>query len=88
MFFDRPDYHLASAVPGTFVIGPAVGMIAVLKDDYASTAAMIFGAAPAFDDVLASALVVEQSGLHHSQVLFPRQNCIPSIPGARREEAT
>ncbi len=54
MFFDRPDYDLASAAPGTFAIAPVGGMIDALSGDYANTTAMIFGTAPEFDAVLAS----------------------------------
>ncbi|MCT7378123.1 hypothetical protein [Chelativorans salis] len=57
----QPAYDLTSAQPGTFAIEPVAGMVAVLKDDYANTTAMIFGAAPEFDDVLASAKTIE----HH-----------------------
>lgn len=60
MFFDRPDYDLASAQPGSFAIEPVTGMIEALRADYANTTAMIFGAAPAFDDVLASAQRIER----------------------------
>ena len=59
MFFDRPDYDLASATPGTFAIAPIDGMIDLLRRDYASTTAMVFGAAPALDDILASARRIE-----------------------------
>ena len=54
MFFDRPDYDLASAAPGSFAIAPTAGMVDALRRDYANTVAMIFGAAPSFDDILAS----------------------------------
>jgi hypothetical protein len=54
MFFNRPDYDLASAVSGTFAIVPANGMIDALARDYANTAAMIFGGAPKFHDILTS----------------------------------
>ena len=54
MFFDRPDYDLASAVPGTFAITPVGGMVDALSRDYANTTAMIFGTAPEFDAVLTS----------------------------------
>lgn len=60
MFFDRPDYDLASATPATFAITPVDGMIDALGRDYANTTAMIFGAAPAFADILASAREIEQ----------------------------
>ena len=60
MFFDRPDYDLASAVPGTFAITPVGGMIDALGRDYANTTAMIFGAAPGFEEFLASAIQIER----------------------------
>lgn len=60
MFFDRPDYDLASAVPGTFAIEPAPKMIDALVRDYANTTAMIFGAPPGFGDILASARQIER----------------------------
>ncbi|RWO03234.1 MAG: nucleotidyl transferase AbiEii/AbiGii toxin family protein, partial [Mesorhizobium sp.] len=60
MFFDRPGYDLASAVPGSFAIEPVPGMIDALARDYANTTAMIFGAAPSFDDIMASAGQIEK----------------------------
>ena len=60
MFFDRPDYDLASAVPGTFAITPTGAMVHALENDYANTTAMIFGAAPAFEEILASIEEIER----------------------------
>lgn len=60
MFFDRPDYDLASAVTGSFAIEPAPKMVDALARDYANTTAMIFGAPPSFDDILASARQIER----------------------------
>ena len=60
MFFNRPDFDLANAVPGTFAIAPTTGMIDALRRDYANTTAMIFGAAPEFEKILASAKKIEQ----------------------------
>ena len=54
MFFDRPDYDLASAVPGTFAVTPVDGMLDALARDYAAMRAMIFGTPPTFDAVLDS----------------------------------
>ena len=54
MFFDRPDYDLASAEPGSFALAPVEGMTDALRRDYASTAGMIFGEPPAFDAILDS----------------------------------
>jgi hypothetical protein len=66
MFFDRPDYDLASAVPGSFAIAPTPEMEAALARDYANTTAMIFGTPPSFDDILASARQIEQDINTHS----------------------
>ena len=60
MFFERPDYDLASAAPGSFAIAPSGAMVDALGRDYASTRAMIFGDAPAFEEVLASAGEIER----------------------------
>jgi hypothetical protein len=54
MFFDRPDFDLASAEPGTFAITPVDGMIDALKRDYEKTVPMIFGEPPDFDSILGS----------------------------------
>ncbi|TIU42687.1 nucleotidyl transferase AbiEii/AbiGii toxin family protein [Mesorhizobium sp.] len=66
MFFDRPDYDLPSAVPGSFAIAPAPKMVDALTRDYANTAAMIFGTPPSFDDILESARQIEQDINTHS----------------------
>ena len=60
MFFDRPDYDLASAAPGSFAITPTGAMAGSLENDYANTTAMIFGAAPAFEEILASIEEIER----------------------------
>ena len=60
-FFDRRDYDLASAEPGTFAIAPTDQMVESLARDYANTTPMIFGAAPAFEDILASANEIEDT---------------------------
>ena len=59
MFFDRPDFDLASAEPGSYAVAPIDGMIDALRRDYANTAAMIFGEPPPFDALLASARELE-----------------------------
>lgn len=61
MFFDRPDYDLATATPGSFALAPVDGMVETLKRDYGNTTAMIFGAAPGFEEILASAKQIEQA---------------------------
>lgn len=60
MFFDRPDFDLASAVPGTFSIAPTDEMVEALSRDFVNTTAMIFGKAPGFEEVLASAKRIER----------------------------
>lgn len=60
MFFDRTDYDLSSALPGTFAIAPTGAMARALENDYANTTAMIFGAAPSFEEILASISEVER----------------------------
>ena len=67
MFFDRPDYDLASAVPGSFAIAPTDAMINMLRRDYANTAAMIFGKAPNFEEIMASVHEVERIANTKSQ---------------------
>jgi hypothetical protein len=61
MFFDRPDYDLASAVAGSFAIIPVDGMIDALRRDYSNTAAMIFGSPPTFDELLVSVTALDAS---------------------------
>lgn len=61
MFFDRPDFDLASAQPGTFAIAPVDGMIEALRRDYSNTAAMIFGKPPSFDAILESARRLDEA---------------------------
>lgn len=53
-FFNRPDFDLATASPGTFSLRPDGDMIDRLARDYDNTRAMIFGDAPDFDDILLS----------------------------------
>lgn len=60
MFFDRADFDLASAVAGTFSIAPAGAMVDALSRDYSNTAAMIFGTAPEFAEILASIRQIEE----------------------------
>ncbi|RTL75875.1 MAG: nucleotidyl transferase AbiEii/AbiGii toxin family protein [Bradyrhizobiaceae bacterium] len=60
MFFNRPDFDLASAAPGSFALIPHDGMVDQLRTDYRAMRGMIFGEPPAFDDVLASVAALEQ----------------------------
>jgi hypothetical protein len=61
MFFDRPDYDLASAVQGTFAVTPTGKMVDALRDDYAKTTAMVFGTAPGFEEIITSAAQIHQT---------------------------
>lgn len=54
MFFNRPDYDLGSAVPGTFALAPHDAMIEQLRLDYRAMQGMIFGDPPSFGVVLDS----------------------------------
>lgn len=55
MFFNRPPFDLASARPPTFALCPEEGMIDDLRQDYQAMSVMIFGDAPAFDEVVEAA---------------------------------
>jgi hypothetical protein len=59
MFFDRPDYDLASAVPGSYALTPHDTMTDALRRDYDNTRTMIFGDPPTFADILASVAKIE-----------------------------
>jgi Nucleotidyl transferase AbiEii toxin, Type IV TA system len=54
MFFNRPDFDLASAAPGSFALAPHDAMIAQLRVDYRAMQGMIFGDPPHFEAVLDS----------------------------------
>jgi len=60
MFFNRPDYDLASAVTGSFAITPTAAMIDALARDYANMTPMIFGDAPPFEEIMASMTEIER----------------------------
>lgn len=66
MFFNRPDLDLASAKPGSFAIEPNAGMLERLRRDYDNTVAMIFGAAPTFEQILHSIHEIAAAANHHS----------------------
>lgn len=60
IFFNRPDYDLASAAAGSFALAPIAAMVDALERDYANTTAMIFGEAPRFEDILKSIAEIER----------------------------
>ncbi|GAA4131162.1 nucleotidyl transferase AbiEii/AbiGii toxin family protein [Aminobacter aganoensis] len=59
MFFNRPDFDLASAEPGSFALAPHDAMIEQLRVDYRAMQGMIFGVPPAFEAVLESIASLE-----------------------------
>jgi hypothetical protein len=59
MFFNRPDFDLASAAPGSFALAPHDAMIEQLRIDYRAMQGMIFGEPPNFEAVLASISSIE-----------------------------
>lgn len=60
MFFNRPAFDLASAVPPTFALMPEGEMYAALKQDYAAMSGMIFGQAPSFEAVTETIAALEK----------------------------
>lgn len=61
MFFNRPDFDLASARRPTFVLTPEGQMYDDLRRDYAAMATMIIGKAPEFDAVIESVAALEKA---------------------------
>jgi len=61
LFFNRPDFDLASAQRGSWAIEPSAGMLERLQADYAKTIPMIFGQAPAFEEIIASMKKINDS---------------------------
>jgi hypothetical protein len=59
MFFNRPDFDLASAVSGSFALAPHDAMIEQLRVDYRAMQGMIFGEPPNFEAMLASISLLE-----------------------------
>lgn len=60
MFFNRPDFDLASATPGKFSLAPPDEMLDVLRRDYEAMAGMIFGPVPPIDEVVTNILEFER----------------------------
>ncbi|WP_299211218.1 nucleotidyl transferase AbiEii/AbiGii toxin family protein [uncultured Tateyamaria sp.] len=58
-FFNRPDFNLATAVPGSFALVPHGEMLDRLAGDYENTKAMIFGDAPEFGAIIESVEKIE-----------------------------
>jgi nucleotidyltransferase AbiEii toxin of type IV toxin-antitoxin system len=61
MFFNRPDFDLASAHPPTFALTPEGHIYDDLRRDYAAMTTMIFGNPPDFDEVIESVATLERA---------------------------
>ncbi len=61
MFFNRPDFDLASAHPPNFTLTPDGRMYDDLRRDYTAMTAMIFGEPPAFDAIVETIADVERT---------------------------
>jgi Nucleotidyl transferase AbiEii toxin, Type IV TA system len=59
LFFNRPDFDLASAQPPSFALCPEGAMVDDLRRDYRAMTGMIFGVAPAFKDIIESVAGLE-----------------------------
>lgn len=59
MFFNRPAFDLATATPPTFSLRPEGEMLDDLRRDYRAMSGMIFGEAPAFDEVIEAVAELE-----------------------------
>jgi len=59
MFFNSTDLDLATADPGSFALVPSDVMLRELRRDYQAMSGMVFGQAPAFDDVMASVTALD-----------------------------
>jgi len=60
MFFNRTDFDLASAVPGSFALTPDDGMLADLRRDYEAMSGMVFGPIPTVDEIVAAISKLER----------------------------
>lgn len=54
LFFNRPDFDLASAEPGRFALVPSPDMAKALEADYGAMQGMIFGEAPPLASIIES----------------------------------
>lgn len=59
MFFNRPDFDLASAMVPSFMLCPEGAMHDDVRRDYAAMSTMIFGAPPDFDAVIESVATLQ-----------------------------
>lgn len=61
MFFNRPDFDLATAQAPTFALCPEGGMTDALRQDYRAMSNMIFGEPPPFDAVIEAIAELQNS---------------------------
>lgn len=61
MFFNRPDFDLASAQAPTFALCPEGGMVDDLRQDYRAMSSMIFGEPPPFNAVVKAIAELQHS---------------------------
>jgi Nucleotidyl transferase AbiEii toxin, Type IV TA system len=60
MFFNRPDFDLAAAAPGSYALVPHHEMLAQLKQDYDAMSGMIFGDVPACGAIIETIVNLEK----------------------------
>jgi hypothetical protein len=60
MFFNRPDFDLVAAAPGSYALVPHDEMLTNLEQDYRAMSGMIFGEAPAFGAIVDSIVNLEK----------------------------
>jgi hypothetical protein len=60
MFFNRPDFDLAAAAPGSYALVPHDEMLTNLAQDYNAMSEMIFGDVPAFEAIIESVVNLEK----------------------------
>src|SRR5580658_171273 len=60
MFFNRPDFDLATAAPGSYALVPHNEMLTNLEQDYNAMSGMIFGEVPAFGAIIDSIVHLEK----------------------------
>jgi Nucleotidyl transferase AbiEii toxin, Type IV TA system len=60
MFFNRPDFDLAAAAPGSYALVPHDEMLTNLEQDYEAMSGMIFGETPAFGAIIDSIVNLEK----------------------------
>lgn len=59
LMFRAPDHRYDRAIPGTYRLVPTTKMLSNLRRDYNRMSDMIFGTAPAFDDIITSIAELE-----------------------------